>query len=355
MTDDMQRIWLKRAIAGMLIGTVVTLAYLVLDPFLVPVSWAAIVAFVTWPLYRRLCRAIGGCGWQSALLMVVALSVVIVLPLFWLSTMLRAELVGAYRALAAYVSTGPHQLPEIVAGIPWLGPWLQEWLNHYTGNPELLRADLGRWVESSLGELFHLIGGAGRNLVKLTFAVLALFFLYRDGAALVEQIRRALQPFVGPPLAAYLEAIGATIKAVVYGLIATALAQGTLAALGYWLADVRAPASFGALTAFVALIPFGAPLVWGPIGVGLLFTGKTVAGVGLLLWGLLAVSWIDNLLRPLVISSATRIPFLLVLFGVIGGLSAFGLIGLFLGPVILAVLLAIWRQWVGAQPAAQKP
>ena len=98
----------------------------------------------------------------------------------------------------------------------------------------------------------------------------------------------------------------------------------------------------------MALIPFGAPLVWGSISVWLLLQGQVGAGVGLLLWGALAVSWIDNLVRPLVISGIAKIPFLLVLFGVLGGLAAFGLIGLFVGPVILAILLALWREWAGA-------
>ena len=102
----------------------------------------------------------------------------------------------------------------------------------------------------------------------------------------------------------------------------------------------------GAITALIAMIPFGTPFVWGSIGLWLLASGDTIAGIGLLLWGALVVSWVDNLVRPLVISSATRIPFLLVMFGVLGGLAAFGLVGLFLGPVVLAVLMAVWREWI---------
>ncbi len=129
-------------------------------------------------------------------------------------------------------------------------------------------------------------------------------------------------------------------------LVATALLQGAVAGLGYWWAGLHAPVLLGAITALVAMIPFGTPFVWGSIGTWLLIRGEVTAGIGLLLWGTLVVSWVDNLIRPLVISSATRIPFLLVMFGVLGGLAAFGLIGLFLGPVILAVLVAVWREWL---------
>jgi predicted PurR-regulated permease PerM len=102
----------------------------------------------------------------------------------------------------------------------------------------------------------------------------------------------------------------------------------------------------GAVTALIALVPFGAPLVWGSLSVWLILTGKMWFGVGLLLWGVVLVSWIDNIIRPLVISSATRMPFLLVVFGVLGGVLAFGLVGLFIGPVLLAVSIALWREWL---------
>ncbi|MEA3276350.1 MAG: AI-2E family transporter, partial [Pseudomonadota bacterium] len=131
--------------------------------------------------------------------------------------------------------------------------------------------------------------------------------------------------------------------------VLTALAQGALAGLGYWVAGAGAPVLLGALTALLALVPFGAPLVWGSVGVWLLLTDAFWPGVGVLLWGALVVSMIDNLVRPLAISSSTRIPFLAVFIGVLGGLQAFGLVGLFIGPVILAVMLAVWREWLEGQ------
>jgi predicted PurR-regulated permease PerM len=164
-----------------------------------------------------------------------------------------------------------------------------------------------------------------------------------------------LQRFVGARVERYLSAAGATTKAVVYGLILTALAQGTLAGLGYWMAGVHAPVLLAVLTAVIALVPFGAPLVWGSLGVWLLLTGHSAAGLGLLLWGMLVVSWIDKLVRPMVISSASHVPFLLVMFGVLGGVAAFGLIGLFVGPVVLAIVMALWREWLErSTPSARR-
>ena len=133
-----------------------------------------------------------------------------------------------------------------------------------------------------------------------------------------------------------------------YGLVFAALAQGGMAGIGYWAAGLKAPLLLAVFTTLIALlpIPFGTPLVWASIGLWLLLTGHPLPGIGLLLWGTLVVSWVDNLVRPLVISGVTRIPFLLVIFGVLGGLANFGLIGLFLGPVILAISLAVWREWL---------
>lgn len=344
---------MRRILLGVLLGCLLLLAYTVLQLFLVPATWAAIMAYATWPLYLRLRRATGGRATLSAALMSLLLLATFVLPLLWLVLMMRTELTAAYTEVAAYLAQGPRPLPEIVAAIPWLGDWLQHTLDQLSRNPTALREQIGVWVEQRTGELLDLLGGAGRNAFKLGFAVLTVVFMYRDGEALLTQLRQVLRRFLGSRIDAYLSAVGATTKAVVYGIVLTALAQGALAGVGYWAAGVHAPVLLAALTALIALFPFGTPLIWGSVGLWLLIKGQTSAGVGLLLWGTLIVSWVDNLIRPMVISSATHIPFLLVMFGVLGGVAAFGLIGLFVGPVILAILMAVWREWLGQQEPAQ--
>ncbi len=125
----------------------------------------------------------------------------------------------------------------------------------------------------------------------------------------------------------------------------SALVQGAFAGVGYWVAGLGSPVTLGLITALFALIPFGTPLAWGGAGAWLLFQGETGAAIGVWIWGAAVVSQIDNVLRPLFISSVSAIPFLLVLFGVLGGILAFGLVGLFAGPIVLAVAWAIWREW----------
>lgn len=349
MTERDSSVTIRSILLALLLGGLLIFSYLVLRWFIVPVVWALILAYVTWPLYARLRRGLGGNDTASALLMTLLLTAAFVLPLLGLIGLLQNEFVFAYQAVSGYLKDGPHRLPEIVLQIPWLGEWLQQILDSLAGDPVLLREEVARWAQRWLDELTNLVGGVGRNAAKMGFAVLTVLFVYRDGDNLLRQVRQVLRRFVGARATGYLAAIGATTKAVLYGLVLTALAQGTLAGLGYWAAGIHAPALLGAFTALIALIPFGTPFVWGSLGIWLLATGETWAGVGLLLWGTLVVSWVDNLIRPLVISSASQIPFLLVMFGVLGGLAAFGLVGMFVGPVIIAVLMAVWREWLEEQ------
>ncbi len=349
--------WLRRLIVVVLLGGLVLLSYGVLRPFLVPVIWALILAYVTWPLYVRLRKLLRGQVTLAALIMTLLLATAFIVPVVWLASMLRGELATAYEVLANFLARRP-QLPDSIANIPWFGEWLQDLIDRVSRDPTSLPTELGRAADQSLGEIRVLIGGVGRNLAKTFFALLTAFFMYRNGEQFAQQVRDVMHQLLGERVDGYIIAIGDTTRAVVYGIVLAALGQGLLAGLGYWLAGLQAPALLGAVTALIALLPFGAPLIWISAGVWLIITDRTGAGIGLLLWGALAVSWVDNLVRPLVIANATRIPFLLVMFGVLGGIAAFGLVGLFVGPVILAVLMAVWREYLGIphpQPHVHRP
>ncbi|HKU16337.1 MAG TPA: AI-2E family transporter [Steroidobacteraceae bacterium] len=337
--------WFRRVlVAGLLLG-VVLLTFSVLQPFIVPLIWGGILAYVSWPLQQRLIRALRGRTGLAALLTTLAVTLAIVVPLVWLILMVRVEAVDAYAKVQTFLASKP-SLPPALRDLPWVGVWAEDLLQQLSADPTAIREQLVRTLEQSSVEMSKLIGGVGRNVAKLFFAVFSMFFLLRDGPRLLREARAILEGILGPRVHDYLDAIGATTQAVVYALILGAVAQGTVAGIGYFFAGVEAPVLMGALTVLIALIPFGAPLVWGSLALWLLVTGKLGPGIFLLVWGLLVVSWVDNLVRPMVISNATRMPFLLVVFGVLGGVLAFGLVGLFIGPVLLAVSLAIWREWL---------
>ena len=338
-----------------LLGIIVGLAYLVVKSFLVPVTWATITAFVTWPVYNQLLKRLKNHRSAAALIMTTLLLIILILPVLWLLVRLHDELSEVYRGLSPQFASQLFLLPNALARIPVIGSTLQDALNAYLNNPSLWEGQFKEWLAPWMHELAGMIGGIGRNALKLMVSGVSLFFFYRDGKKVLEQIRKGLRKIVGETADGYFKAVGETTYAVVYGLIISALAQGLVAGIGYRIMGVGTPILLGALTALTSLIPFiGTMLIWGPIGVWLLLSDHVGTGFGLLAWGAFIVHPTDNVLRPLLISNVSDIPLLIVLFGVLGGLLAFGMIGLFIGPLILAVLLAIWREWLEDDQVKQK-
>ncbi len=335
------RMTLAAFLAGLLI-----MSHQVLHLFLVPVAWALILVYVSWPIHRRLRSLLHPYAGLSAFLMTLILALVFVVPVLWVIVLLRGEVPVVYAQVVESLHEGPSILPPSLVRLPWVGPELERLLSLVAEDPAGLRDQVLVWLNPLREGALQLLGDIGANSLKFGFAVLSAFFFFRDGDRLLEQTRRLLLGLLGARAESYLVAIGDTTRAVLYGLVLTALFQGALAGAGYAVAGLQASILLGVLTAVFALIPFGTPLVWGGVSLWLYLTGEVLAATGLALWGALVVSQIDNLLRPLVISSATRIPYILVLFGVLGGIAAFGLVGLFLGPIVIAVLLAVWHEWI---------
>ncbi|MCL5060710.1 MAG: AI-2E family transporter [Candidatus Thermoplasmatota archaeon] len=335
----------RRIAAFAFLVSIFGLTFWVLSPFLAALAWAGILAYVTWPLHMRLCRRLPGHDSLAALLMTLGVGVTLLLPMVWVLFTLVGDIAAASATLKQLAAQGLPPLPPGVRAWPG-GEWIAAQYQRVQADPAWVRAQFHALGLTDTHRMRALAGGIGRNAAKFGLAVFALFFLYRHGDSVLEQVRGVATRWLGEAARGYIQAVGVTVRAVVFGIVLTALAQGLLAGMGYWVAGVPAPALWGVITALVSLIPFVGPVVWIGLSLGLLAHGETQAALGLFLWGALVVSWVDNLIRPLVISGPTRIPFLLVFLGVLGGLHAFGLIGLFLGPVLLAVSVAIWREWL---------
>lgn len=241
-------------------------------------------------------------------------------------------------------------LPKFIAELPLIGPDIDTWVSKALTNPIEFKNEIHTLLVNADQKLIGIIGGISRNLATMGFALLALFFAYKGGLKFMLQSEQILESLLGIRARSYFQAAGDATRGVIYGIVLTAIAQGAFAGIGYWMVGLDAPIMLSAITTLFALLPFATPLVWGGIGIWLILTGNTVAGVELLLWGTLVVSWIDNVIRPIILTKSVKIPFLLAFFGVIGGVSAFGFIGLFLGPVILAVAFAIWQEWLESHP-----
>jgi predicted PurR-regulated permease PerM len=337
---------LTRVLLGCLLGALTLLCAIILRPFLAPLAWAVVLAYVTWPGYCLIARLCRHRLTLAATAMTILVTAVLIGPISWLILLLQDQIGDAYQAVLTFRTAGGFVLPDFVRKVPWFGEAMQRAFERYAADPLLIRQLLIEWAQHSRAELLGMLGGTGRNLGKLLLTLVTVFFLYRHGNNLVLQASRIVERFFRDRLRRYFRAAGAMTRAVVYGLLATALAQGAMAGAGYWFTGVRAPLVLALLTVLLALVPFGAAFVWVPVGLGLLLYGQVAAGIGLLLWGALVVSWVDNLIRPMVISGTSQVPFLLVMLGVLGGLSAFGLIGMFVGPVALAIATAVWREWL---------
>src|SRR5438067_733301 len=313
MEDFVSAPWLRRLIAAVVLAGLVVLGFRVLEPFIVPLVWACILAFVSWPAHARLLRLCRGRSTVASLLTTTAVSLAVIAPLAWLAVVLRIELVRAYHETQALLAGGL-QLPPAVLKLPWLGEQLRDLTARAAQDPHALGAELRKLTDHSFEEITHIVGEISRNVAKLLLTVVSLFFVFRDGERVAGELARALEQLLGPRVHNYLRAIGQTVKAVVYGLVLAAVVQGVLAGLGYWIAGATAPVFLAALTTVFGLIPFAAPTLWGGVGVWLVITGSPVAGVALLIWGAIVVGWTDHIVRPFLISREAQIPFLGLMF-----------------------------------------
>ncbi|MDO4699061.1 MAG: AI-2E family transporter [Moraxella sp.] len=337
---------IQRLLALTLLATLIILCLKVVYFFISPALWGAILAYVTFPLYQFFHQKVKFSSNFSALIMTATITLIIGVPLVVGVFFLQHEVVSFVSMAIRRLQAGYVDLPEQIKNLPMVGQIIKDTLWEINKNPEASMEAVRMWVQSHLYYGKVAFDVALQGLAKLGMALMTLFFFYRDGLSLVRQIRQALRNIIGDRIDGYIDSVGATTQAVVYGIGLTALAQAVLAGIGYGFAGVPNPILLTILTFVIALIPFGTPFAWGSVAVWLLSQGHTAEGIGLALWGTLVISWVDNLIRPIVISGATQIPFIIIFIGVLGGLTAFGFIGLFIGPIILAIALAVWREWI---------
>ena len=318
----------------------------VLWPIASVITWAVILAYVTWPLYRLLRRPFGTFQSAAAITMTIIVMCALILPALWLFALITAELVSAYRSFEALLAEKPLVLPEFIGRIPWFGTQLQQQLDTFSAEPAGFGSQVAIWAQSWTSRIAAMAAGIGRSIGKLFLVMFTVFFLYRDGDLIIGRLRQLVRGAFGTRLDAYVLSAGSMTRAVLFGFLTTALIQGLIGGIGYAILGIHGSVLLGAITAILSFIPLlGTAVVWGSLAVYLLLTGHVAKGIILLLWGLLLVHPTDNVLRPLLISNATHVPFVLVVFGVIGGIASWGLVGLFIGPIVLAIGLSIVREW----------
>lgn len=324
----------------LLVGTSY-LMYLIFKPFLPGFAWALVLAVAFDPLYLRLVHRFRGRAWAAAGLLATLVAAFVVVPSVLAAVKVAQGVAQGYAWLEAQQDAGESFLAN-VATLPWVGV-LREKIGQYI---DLSQFDLGETAKSALQGAGNLLLGQTRTfvasaigtVVTVFVALLTMTVLFHEGPRLLQFVRRIL-PLKSEDEDALLRELTAVTRSVFFGALATALLQGVLGGIGFAIVGLPAALTFGAAMFFCALLPGGTALVWGPGVVWLFVDGHPVKALILLVWGAAVVSTADNILRPYLVGRGVRLHTILVFFGILGGLVSFGLVGVFLGPVVITLFL----------------
>jgi len=337
--------------------TIVVLALLlvgvffVLQPFLTAIVWAVILAATLWPLFAWLRDRLSGRSSLAAFLVVSLVALTVFAPFVIVGATIaeNADRVADWVRMLA--EEGPPGPPAWVGELPYIGERAAEYWGGFAHDTTKMIEELRKIAEPA--RKVAVSGGATvlGGLLQLALSIVIAFFLFQDGEVLASRLRGAAGRIAGERGHRLASVAAATVRGVVLGILGTALAQGVLAAIGFAIAGIKAAPLLGFVTFFLSPVPIGPPLVWIPAGLWLLNQGSMGMGIFVLAWGALVVSTIDNVLKPLIISRGSDLPFIVVLMGVLGGAVAFGFIGVFLGPVLLALAYALLKEWAVSAPA----
>ncbi|WP_426208125.1 AI-2E family transporter [Massilia sp. TWP1-3-3] len=324
----------------------------VLRPFLAAILFAAAVVISSWPMYLFLLGRMNGRRSLAALTLTLTLTLLVIVPIGLVAYNLADDVGRLYDQIKLAVETGHVEPPGWIRRVPLVGDWLHGYVRTLVSSREQMMEVAKQMLEPAR---HYLLGGGivlGAGVAQMSLAAFVAFFLYRDGQALLRATRVAMERIIGESAPRIASTVSHTVRGVMYGLLGTALAQALVAALGFAIAGVPGVLLLGFATFVMSLVPVGPPIIWGGAAIWLFSEGKTGWGVFMLVWGLILISGVDNVVKPMLISRGSDMPFLLVLLGVLGGVMAFGFVGLFIGPVLLAVGYSLLREWTGAQPAA---
>ena len=321
----------------------------VLKPFLGAILAAAILCFSTWPIYRFIEDKVGGRRWLAALVMTLLILFVLVMPLALIALSFRDDVPQLVENVREALAHGLPQLPAWVAGLPLVGGHLDAGWREIAESPAALAETLKRYSEPARNFLVQAGLIIADGVLQFTLIAFIGYFFYCDGVVLVKALRNGLNRVAGNLTERLLGIVGGTITGVVYGIVGTGLAQAIVALIGFLIAGVPGAVMLASLTFILSLVPAGPPLIWVGATVWLAYQDQTGWAIFMAIWGFVVISGIDNIVKPILISRGASLPFVLVLLGVFGGVLAFGFVGIFLGPTLLAVGFNLVRSWTEAR------
>jgi predicted PurR-regulated permease PerM len=341
----------EQAIGIAALALLAVACFVVLRPFLPAILWAVVLCLSTRPLYARLTRLLGGRRALAAALMVLAVSLLLVLPVAAVSWTLADDVAALFARVHQWSEQGPPPPPDWVATLPLVGERLRARWQALTDAGGNAAPEIAAYVAIARQWLVTFAAALGPAVVELVLSLVIAFFFYRDGEAAADLLGGVGERLAGDRAVRLIHVAAGTIRSVVDGLIGTNLVQAILGAFGFWLAGVPGALLLGFVLFFLTVVPLGAALVFVPAVVWVFHRGDTMQAILLGAWCILVFPVLENVLRPYLITRGSSLPGLLVLLGMLGGLTAFGFLGIFLGPAILAIASALIQEWPRAAAA----
>ncbi|PJD96820.1 MAG: AI-2E family transporter [Legionella sp.] len=330
---------------GLTVG-IVLLTLFIIHKFLPSMIWAGIIVIATYPLYKKWHRLFANNANWSAFLFTAIMALLFLMPLSWLIGILIKE----SQVFASFL----HQLnqhggaaPEFLTQLPWMSTELVNYWDEHLGKPGNLSAVFSHFYNTLTPATYYIkqVGVIiAHRSVQLGFTLLTLFFFYRDGDHLLMQINHVGEYCLGKRWFRYSNRLPQALRATVNGTIVVGMGVGILMGVCYQLVAFPAPTLMGFITALAAMIPFVAPIIFIIVSLILLTVSNVLGAIVVLVWGTLVLFVADHFIKPGMIGGAIKLPFLAVLFGILGGVETLGLLGLFVGPMIMVLFVTLWQE-----------
>ncbi len=347
------RLIIERCFAVLLVGLLALGIVMVFWPLGTPIAFGATIAIATWPLRRVLVEAGMRPGLAGFALLVVML-LVVVLPLTLAVPSMVTHVMELSDVLHSLAADMPPQAPDWVAHFPLIGERIaKSWVGIAAHDGEARRL-IAPYTGAIAAFLVHFAGAIADSLLQILLALIVAAMFWTTGDALVLETQRAMQRIGGEPAVGALGVAERAVRGVAYGVVGTALLQGVLAAIGFYIVGIPTAGLLGVLVALLAISQIGAPfvpIVWGGVAWWLFHQGDSSWGIFMIIWGVIAISGSEHVLRPMIISRGGSMPLVLVMVGVFGGFLSFGFLGLFIGPTLISIGYSLLRAWTRTAPS----
>lgn len=395
--ESYKRFKIEPLLGGVALLLLLLGCFFVLQPFMTALMWAMILAYSLQPLQRKFTGWFRGSRTLAACLVTLTITILLAGPIVLIGFSVAQDAKDLTRATRQWFMAAPETAPEWVRQVPIVGDDLatnwanfaedrNRWMEQLDKNLKPQRAKivvgeadgvlkedppvrdeneertldeeddkkqgqshivalLGQFLKWARGWLLSVTLAVGQGVTQILLSAFLAFFMLRDGPVLADRLSVGVERLAGSRGQHLIKVAGDTVRGVIYGILGTAIAQALVAGLGFWIAGLPGAVLLSMLTFFFAVVPFGPPMIWLPAALWLFAQNKPGMGVFMLLWGGLGISMVDNFLRPYLISQGSKMPFVLIFCGVVGGALAFGLVGVFLGPTMLAVGFRLVEEW----------